>query len=162
MYSLWCCLFPNSYIDGGAGNDDIVGGHSYAFGIDTGDELHGGEGEDVILGDNGQIIRMRISEAGTYPWVTGSVWLSYPAPFEVSVVRNVTRYDDLVCLFYRCIVEQHCVYCGAVVYVSNSVCAFCRDQDYVFGDDEIFGGPGNDVLHGQRGDDGRYRMSMSH
>jgi hypothetical protein len=47
------------------------------------------------VGDNGQILRIRLSHDGTYPWIHGSVWLTYPQPFNESVVRNVTRYDDV-------------------------------------------------------------------
>ena len=82
-------------LHGGNGNDDITGGHSQRFGSDTGDLVYGGAGEDVVLGDNGQILRIRASEAGFYPWVNGMVWLTYPAPFAGSVVRNVSRYDDI-------------------------------------------------------------------
>lgn len=83
------------FVDGGPGNDDIIGGHARLYGYDSGDELHGGDDDDVIAGDNAQILRIRLSSDGTYPWHLANVWKTYPIPFDNSVIRNVSRYDDI-------------------------------------------------------------------
>jgi Ca2+-binding RTX toxin-like protein len=51
-------------IDGNAGEDDLVGGSSTTFGTapdigqpDTGDVIHGDDGADVVIGDNGKVLR---------------------------------------------------------------------------------------------------------
>ena len=44
-------------IYGGGADDDIHGGHNVADGTDAGDAIDGGAGNDVILGDNGSIER---------------------------------------------------------------------------------------------------------
>ena len=85
----------SDFVDGGPGNDDITGGHAILYGYDAGDTLKGGDGDDVIVGDNAQILRVRLSRESTYPWYLGSVWKSYPAPFDGSVIRNISRYDDI-------------------------------------------------------------------
>ena len=85
----------SDFVDGGPGNDDIIGGHARLFGYDSGDTLRGGDNDDVIAGDNAQILRIRLSSAGTDPWHVESVWKTYPVPFEGSVIRNVSRYDDI-------------------------------------------------------------------
>ena len=85
----------SDFVDGGPGNDDIIGGHARLYGYDSGDTLRGGDHDDVIAGDNAQILRIRLSSAGTYPWFLNSVWKTYPVPFEGSVIRNVSRYDDI-------------------------------------------------------------------
>jgi hypothetical protein len=82
-------------VDGGSGNDDIIGGHPRLFGYDAGDDLQGGDDDDVVVGDNAQILRTRVSNGDTYPWILGSIWKTYPAPFDNSVIRNVKRYDDI-------------------------------------------------------------------
>ena len=76
--------------------------------------MKGGDDQDVVLGDNGEIIRELISSVD-YPWMNSMVWQSWPAPFDNDPIRRIQRYDDV---------------------------------DYVFGDDVIEGGPGNDILHG--------------
>ena len=44
-------------IYGGDGDDDIIGGHNVAGGLDSDDRLDGGAGNDVIAGDNAFICR---------------------------------------------------------------------------------------------------------
>jgi hypothetical protein len=73
--------------------------HSYYYLLSliplrVGDILHGNSGDDVILGDNGQIIRDIVSFE-TFPWMTSVVWRKYEEPFEEYVVRSVRRYDDI-------------------------------------------------------------------
>ena len=72
---------------------DIYGGHSKADGEDNGDHLSGGDGDDVILGDNGAIIR-EAESVQDFPWYT-YVWKHYPEPFQSEAIRDIRRYDDL-------------------------------------------------------------------
>ena len=119
---------------GGSGDDDIFGGHNQAGGHDTGDRLDGQAGVDVIIGDNGSILRngrslsprIRILSGETIydqndePQVTLE---SQPNPRSESE-RSITLYDH------------------------------ADDTDTLFfGDDEIAGGPEDDTIFGQLGDD---------
>ena len=97
---------------GDDGQDDITGGHNVLTGADTDDWIDGGADADVILGDNGLIVRELLPNRD-------NAWQQYPLPFD-DVIREVMRFDD---------------------------------QDRVSGDDTIFGGPGDDIVHGQRGED---------
>ena len=92
------------------------------YGSDTGDTLNGGDGDDVILGDNGMITRRIKTVPSSYPFDRLIDWETFPDPFP-EVIRDIQRYDDV---------------------------------DLVEGDDIIYGGNENDVLHGQRGNDGEY------
>jgi len=81
---------------GRGGNDDIYGGHNLEFGHDAGDIIDGGSDEDVILGDNGRIVREREGYNSSFPWFTGMIWLTYVSPFDNEVQRvDVRRYDDI-------------------------------------------------------------------
>ncbi len=42
---------------GGTGDDDLIGGHNVAGGSDAGDFIDGGAGNDVIAGDNANLLR---------------------------------------------------------------------------------------------------------
>src|SRR5690606_36294105 len=42
---------------GGAGDDDLIGGHTVAGGYDGSDVLDGGLGDDVLVGDNAIVLR---------------------------------------------------------------------------------------------------------
>ena len=82
-------------MSGGGGSDDIYGGHHKRHGHDIGDKLYGDEMDDVILGDNGEIIRDIINFTSKYPWLHGIVWRTYPQPFSDEKIREVRRYDDI-------------------------------------------------------------------
>ena len=81
-------------IDGGSGSDDIYGGHHKMFGKDSNDTLRGGDDDDVILGDNGEILREILGNVTDFPW-TVFVWKTYPEPFNSEKIRDVRRYDDI-------------------------------------------------------------------
>ena len=59
------------------------------------DFLYGGDDDDVILGDNGDIWREVDFVKTEFPWLTYE-WRSYPAPFDDEMIRSfVIRYDDI-------------------------------------------------------------------
>ena len=164
-------------IDGGNGSDDIYGGkcwasckphragsartwltretsvtltlsgHNKRHGSDAGDLLSGGDGDDVILGDNGEIVRELVSSSSNYPWKTGMVWKSYPSPFDSEVIRDIRRYDDIDGVF-----GDDEIYGEA----GNDILHGQRGDDYISGgdgEDELYGELGNDTLEGGRGED---------
>ena len=51
--------------------------------------------DDVILGDNGEIVREIVNFTSMYPWMNGIVWRTYPQPFDDEKIRDVRRYDDI-------------------------------------------------------------------
>ena len=61
------------------------------------DTLLGGDDDDVILGDNGEILREATEVETDFPW-TVNVWHHYPAPFESETIRDVRRYGKWICL----------------------------------------------------------------
>lgn len=90
-------LQGNDTIYGGGGSDDIYGGHHKRHGEDTGDVLYGGDMDDVVLGDNGEIIREMVPQQSisVFPWRNGIIWRNYPEPFDSEVIRDVRLYDDI-------------------------------------------------------------------
>jgi Ca2+-binding RTX toxin-like protein len=91
------------------------------------DTIYGGDGDDVILGDNGEILRQVDSIETDYPW-TVHVWKRYPLPFQSETIRDVRRYDDI---------------------------DFVQGNDLLNGDegnDIIHGQRGDDLIYGNEGD----------
>ncbi|MGB8170672.1 MAG: PKD domain-containing protein, partial [Chthoniobacteraceae bacterium] len=126
-------------IFGGAGNDDLTGGHNVLFGADGNDYIDGGDeaevtagdGADVILGDNGVISREVLPGAP-------SAWRTYPAPFASIVIRNVVRFDDID------------------LVAGNDTLLGDAGQDILHGQrgsDVIDGGTGDDEVYGELGAD---------
>ena len=60
-------------IYGGGSDDDIYGGHNVAKGTDDGDFIDGGAGNDVILGDNGLIERSVAARDSRFAVLEGSL-----------------------------------------------------------------------------------------
>ena len=50
----------NDILYGGDDDDDLIGGHNVMGGLDAGDSIDGGTGNDVIAGDNATILRRTI------------------------------------------------------------------------------------------------------
>ncbi|HEX7167002.1 MAG TPA: Calx-beta domain-containing protein [Acidimicrobiales bacterium] len=122
-------------IFGGDGNDDIWGGHNVATGVDAGvgtgvhngDLIDAGTGSDVVLGDNGTILR------------TG--------PRGSTLIRELngtTIYDGVVGTT------------NAQIHLDRYVDLFDHANDTsssFYGNDTIAGGAGNDLVFGQLGND---------
>ncbi|MCA9242256.1 MAG: calcium-binding protein, partial [Planctomycetales bacterium] len=115
---------------GGAGDDDITGGHNVLHGDDSGDLIDGGSEADVVLGDNGLITRQLINGQTNQ-------WQRHPAPFA-DVIREVQRYDDID--FIQ----------GNDTIVGQAGDDILHGQR---GNDTIDGGEGDDEILGELGDD---------
>ncbi|MFC7614521.1 calcium-binding protein [Actinokineospora soli] len=125
------------WVEGNHGSDDLVGGNSVPLSgtgdatsgqPDAADELHGGPGDDVAIGDNGVVLR---PEPGQVP-TRATVRLATSGGNPVAG-RVVTRYD----------LRNGAGDAGLRV-------APAADR---FGADRISGGSGVDVLWGQDGGD---------
>lgn len=122
------------WVEGDSGNDDLVGGSSTpasgsgdttAGQPDTGDVLNGGPGDDVALGDNGQILRLLANDQPTAATVRlGST------PGTAMTPRIVQPYD-----------------------LSNGGSILNAPSADRYGSDRISGGAGVDLLYGQDGTD---------
>ena len=96
-------------------------------GKDINDTLRGGDDDDVILGDNGEILREVETNATDYPW-TVHIWKRYPLPFQSEKIRDIQRYDDI---------------------------DFVQGDDRLEGgkgNDILHGQRGDDLIHGNDGD----------
>ncbi|MBL7039484.1 MAG: hypothetical protein ISR77_12695, partial [Pirellulaceae bacterium] len=137
----------DDHLFGGADEDDITGGHNVLFGDDGNDTIDGGdEAEDttgdqadVILGDNGVILRTVLDHLA---WT----WLRYPAPFA-DVIRKVERFDDIDFISGNDTIFGDL---GADLLFGQ------RGDDILEGnggDDELIGFLGNDTIRGGKGYD---------
>ena len=68
--------------------------HNYFTGKDVNDTIRGGDGDDVVLGDNGEILREYVSIVTEFPWRVYN-WIRYAAPYDSEKIRDVRRYDDI-------------------------------------------------------------------
>jgi Ca2+-binding RTX toxin-like protein len=116
---------------GGNGHDDLVGGHNVRTLSDANDTISGDDGDDVLVGDNGIIIRtvLAVSLCGRrFPLVND--WLYYAkAPVTSGSIREVQLF-------------------GVMDGISSNDILSGNN-----GDDRVFGGRGNDTLYGGNGDD---------
>jgi len=135
-------------IFGGAGQDNIVGGHNVLYGSDGDDIIDGGDaalitvgdGADVILGDNGVILRDIL---GNSP----STWRTYLAPYATTVIRTVIRFDDIDLVAGDDRISGD---------AGEDIIHGQRGDDVIdggTGDDELIGGPGSDIVSGDEGND---------
>ncbi|RYE82614.1 MAG: calcium-binding protein, partial [Hyphomicrobiales bacterium] len=134
-------------LKGGDGEDDIIGGHNVVGGADAGDTIEGNAEDDVILGDNGTILREIAANAGdfkTMDWVR----VSYGAGLASStMLRTVMRYD---------LSDGQGGNDKIYGQEGDDTIYGQLGNDQVFGDagsDEIVGGLGNDEIHGGDGID---------
>ena len=108
-------------------------------GVDGDDELHGGDGADVILGDNGLITRIFVGGPD-------NVWQQYPIPF-VAAIRATVRFDDI-----DYVAGHDSLFGDAGADILHGQ----RGNDQIeggTGDDDIFGELGADNLSGGEGFD---------
>ncbi len=130
-------------ISGGAGGDDLIGGHTHCGGADGDDAIDAGAGDDVVAGDNAEILRrddtldqrartLLSSTLYTIDPATGFFTTGYTANVDVvwqnnpngSQGRDISLFD----------------------HSENA-------DPSTWGDDLIAGGADADRLFGQRGDD---------
>ncbi|MFI7431219.1 hypothetical protein ACIBPB_29920 [Micromonospora sp. NPDC049836] len=119
-----------------AGQDDLIGGSAAAGFRDTGDVLEGNAGDDVLLGDNGSLLRTVTTVNGspaervyTERYPTGAV------PADATAART---HDPALP--------------GPSTRFCTTGQATCEPAG-AYGDDQLFGDAGNDGAWGQDGDD---------
>ncbi|MFC7606470.1 hypothetical protein ACFQVD_40860 [Streptosporangium amethystogenes subsp. fukuiense] len=133
-----------------AGQDDLIGGSSVPGAPDGDDAIEGGGADDVLLGDNGSLVR---TLTGTAERVYTE---RYPAgQVPANATRGRTHDPDLPGSATR--------FCTEAQRTCEPAGAFGADRMYgddgddglwgQDGDDRIFGGAGNDDLFGELGDD---------
>lgn len=131
------------FIEGDAGDDDIVGGSAIVLAtpggpdtaqgvLDAGDVMYGGEGNDVITGDNAEVVRVGPASgaADAASFTTKFTNRLIPTATGIVTSRWLRRLDLSV---------------GASQLLGDPVGRY--------GDDQISGGNGTDVLFGQDGND---------
>ncbi|MEH6586717.1 MAG: hypothetical protein V7720_09160, partial [Halioglobus sp.] len=121
-------------IFGGSRNDDLWGGHNVAGGHDSDDRLDGGSDDDVILGDNGEILRRGDSISPRYRELLGEEIYNIQGQAQVSGIHESDPDGTAA---------RHIVILDHADSTSISL----------FGDDYIAGGFHDDVIFGQLGDD---------
>jgi Ca2+-binding RTX toxin-like protein len=140
----------SDWIEGNAGNDDLVGGSSHVFSgsgtstageLDTTDAIWGGAGDDVILGDNGLVLRNGEANRTSTTDRVGSTAGQRMTP------RQITLYDlngpNFLQTPARAIAGDDFLSGGSEVDVMYG-------QD---GNDQMSGGPGADYMEGNGGTD---------
>jgi YD repeat-containing protein len=114
-------------IYGGTEDDDLTGGHNVVGGLDAGDRIDGGAGDDVVLGDNGTILRTGSTESVRFQeLLNGTI---------AGGVTGGSRPNPAGVEARQISVFDH------------------PGAPGTSGDDYIAGGPDNDVIFGQIGND---------
>ncbi len=135
--------------DSPAGQDDLIGGTSTPRFRDGADAVEGNTGDDVLLGDNGSLVRTLQGAPGT--WTERVYADRYPdgaPPPDATVAR--THDPALEGPSTRFCTTEQTTTCDA---------ASASGGDQLFGDignDGIWGQDGNDTLLGGDGDDDLY------
>ncbi|MBY8874201.1 hypothetical protein K7640_20440 [Micromonospora sp. PLK6-60] len=118
------------------GQDDLIGGSAAAGFRDTGDVVEGNGGDDVVLGDNGSLLRTVTTVDGkqgdrvyTERYPTGAV------PVDATAVRTHDPALPGPSTRFCTTAQSTCEPAGA------------------YGDDQLYGDGGNDGVWGQDGDD---------
>lgn len=71
-------------MEGNDGNDDMIGGSALAGSLDAGDWMRGGSGDDILVADNGTIVRTLVS--GLWQYLEG---YGYHIPIRVVTMAEV-------------------------------------------------------------------------
>jgi len=121
---------------GGSGDDDIIGGHNVSGGHDTGDRIDGGSGNDVICGDNAEVLRAGSPLSPRFAEPLGPIYdpddevqlspVMLPDPVGTEV-RQITLLDHTL--------------------------SVQEGMPLLYGDDYIAGGADDDHIFGQLGGD---------
>jgi Ca2+-binding RTX toxin-like protein len=135
------------------GQDDLIGGSSAQAFRDTGDVIEGNGGDDVILGDNGSLLRTIVNgKEKVYSE-------RYPAGADLTNATVVRSHDPALpgpstrfCTTAQATCEPLGAYGADVLYGDNGNDGIWA-QD---GDDTVYGGNGDDDLFGELGQDTIY------
>ncbi len=133
---------------GGGGDDDIYGGHNVPGGLDTGDFIDGGTGNDVIVGDNASIQRTDGDISPRFRALEGTVIYGETIDDDPAIHN-----DGLPLVTVDSQSNPMGVQARDVVFFdhTDSTITSTSGDDTVAGgadDDVIFGQLGNDTLHG--------------
>ena len=135
-------------ITGGTGDDDLIGGHNVAGGSDTGDFIDGGDQNDVIAGDNADLLPHRRRLEPPLPGAHGRRDLPDRHRLrEHRRGRPVRSEPDE--LLRRPARRQGAQRHAVRPHGDDSA----NTPAVTFGDDVIAGGAEDDVIFGQLGDD---------
>ncbi|GAB3938305.1 hypothetical protein GCM10029976_052600 [Kribbella albertanoniae] len=132
------------------GQDDLIGGSSAKGFRDTGDTIEADGADDVVLGDNGSLIR---TVTGTTERVYADRYPNGTPPADATVAR--THDPDLSEPSTRFCTEAQAT-CEVAGAFGNDTLYGEAGDDGVWGqdgNDTIFGGADNDDLYGELGDD---------
>ncbi|MFK4084074.1 calcium-binding protein [Kribbella sp. NPDC020789] len=126
------------------GQDDLIGGSSAKGFRDTGDTVEGDGADDVVLGDNGSLIR---TVTGATERVYADRYPNGTPPADATVAR--THDPDLG--------EPSTRFCTEAQATCEVAGAFGNDTLYgEAGDDGVWGQDGNDTIFGGADDDDLY------
>ena len=132
------------------GQDDLIGGSSAKGFRDTGDTVEGNGADDVVLGDNGSLMR---TITGTTERVYADRYPNGTPPPDATVAR--THDPDLGDPSTRFCTEAQAT-CEVAGAFGNDTLYGEAGNDGIWGqdgDDTIFGGQDDDDLYGELGDD---------
>ncbi len=118
--------------DATPGQDDLIGGSARPGAADEGDAIEGGGGADVLLGDNGSLVRT-LTASGERVYTE-----RYPAGQAPPDATRARTHDP------------------ALPGDSTRFCTQARatcEPEGAYGDDRLYGDTGDDGLWGQDGDD---------
>jgi Ca2+-binding RTX toxin-like protein len=120
----------------GTEDDDVIGGHTVAGGWDGGETIDGGTGNDVIVGDNGIVLRRGDDVSRIMRTLPGAIYDAQDNPLVDTTHRH--NPDGVE---------------GRDIAILDHSFAIEADFTHLWGDDYIAGGAGDDVIFGQLGDD---------
>ncbi|MFC1542035.1 calcium-binding protein, partial [Candidatus Latescibacterota bacterium] len=127
---------------GGTGDDDLIGGHNVAGGQDSGDRIDGGMDDDVIAGDNADVLRRGDALSPRIRVLSGDrIYGENTGDDGVAMVTGVAQLNPTGVEERIIVLLDHTDTTNPTLYGS----------DYIAGgidDDVIFGQLGNDTIQG--------------